>query len=521
MTDTTSSPFAMQVELAPARPAAAYVRMSTDHQEYSTENQQDAIMAYAVVHNMHVHRIYADEGKSGVSLRGRLAMQRLLADAQSPQRDFDVVLVLDVTRWGRFQDLHEGTELEREFGRAGVEVHYVSEQFANDNSFISVIIKLIKQYMAAEYVRELSVKVFTGQKKLVLTGGFHMAGQAGFGLRRAMIDATGNIKQILERGERKSIQTDRVILVPGPDHEVEIVRWVYTTFLNKELDERGIADALNARGIRTDMDRPWTRESVRTLLTSEKYIGNNVFNRTSKKVGMPHVQMNPEEEWIRANGVYVALVPPDDFWRAKALIDQRSHRYSDDELLDKLREIYRLHGKLSGLIIDEYADAPSSGVYAKRFGGLLRAYRLIGYTPETDCRHIIINKQLRQLYPQFRDDLIAQLRDTGATVCVNNQTHCLLLNDELTLALVIARCDATAAGRLRWIIRLDTAGAPDFHIGIRMEPDNATPRDYYVLPSLDITVERLRMACYNPFYLDCYRSDNVEPVLALARRITL
>jgi DNA invertase Pin-like site-specific DNA recombinase len=521
MPHSPANPFPLHVELAPARPAVAYVRMSTDLQEYSTENQQDAIMAYAVVHNMHVQRVYADEGKSGVSLRGRLAMQRLLADAQSRQRDFDVILVLDVTRWGRFQDLHEGTDLEREFGRAGVDVHYVSEQFTNDNSFISVIIKIIKQYMAAEYIRELSVKVFAGQKKLVLTGGFHMAGQAGYGLRRAMIDAAGNLKQILERGERKSIQNDRVILVPGPDAEVDIVRWVYAAFLHDGMDERAIAAALNARGIVTDLDRPWTRASIRTLLTNEKYIGNNVFNRTGKTADMKTTRANPEEEWIRADGVYVALIPQDDFWQAKALIDQRAHRFTDEELLAKLRDIYHAHGKLSGVIIDEYADAPSSGVFAKRFGGLIRAYRLIGYTPEMDCRSIMINKQLRQLYPQFRDDLITQLCDTGASVNADSPDQRIVLNQELSLSLVMARCVTTVAGRLRWVIRLETSLAPDFHVAIRMDIDNATPRDYYLLPSLDVTAERVRMAAFNPFYLDCYRSDTLAPVLALARRVAL
>jgi hypothetical protein len=176
---------------------------------------------------------------------------------------------------------------------------------------------------------------------------------------------------------------------------------------------------------------------------------------------------------------------------------------------------------LSGVIIDEYADAPSSGVFAKRFGGLIRAYRLIGYTPEMDCRSIMINKQLRQLYPQFRDDLITQLCDTGASVNADSPDQRIVLNQELSLSLVMARCVTTVAGRLRWVIRLETSLAPDFHVAIRMDIDNATPRDYYLLPSLDVTAERVRMAAFNPFYLDCYRSDTLAPVLALARRVAL
>lgn len=51
--------------------AAQYVRMSTDHQRYSTENQADAIRAYADARGIDIVRTYADHGKSGLSIAGR------------------------------------------------------------------------------------------------------------------------------------------------------------------------------------------------------------------------------------------------------------------------------------------------------------------------------------------------------------------------------------------------------------------------------------------------------------------
>lgn len=59
------------VERAALVRAAQYVRMSTEHQKYSTENQADIIAAYAGRRGFEVVRTYADAGKSGLRLDGR------------------------------------------------------------------------------------------------------------------------------------------------------------------------------------------------------------------------------------------------------------------------------------------------------------------------------------------------------------------------------------------------------------------------------------------------------------------
>ncbi|MGE3714288.1 MAG: recombinase family protein, partial [Alphaproteobacteria bacterium] len=60
-----------------------YVRMSTDHQKYSTENQADAILEYAVRRNIEIIQTYTDSGKSGLSIDGRDALKQLIDDVQS------------------------------------------------------------------------------------------------------------------------------------------------------------------------------------------------------------------------------------------------------------------------------------------------------------------------------------------------------------------------------------------------------------------------------------------------------
>ena len=125
--------------------AAEYVRMSTEHQQYSTENQAKVIRQYAAARNLEVVRTYADEGKSGLTIGGRDALQRMIDDVESGKADYDVILVYDVSRWGRFQDVDESGHYEYTCRLAGIDVAYCAEQFENDGSPLSAIIKAIRR----------------------------------------------------------------------------------------------------------------------------------------------------------------------------------------------------------------------------------------------------------------------------------------------------------------------------------------------------------------------------------------
>jgi hypothetical protein len=139
---------AADVTAAPIR-AAQYVRKSTDHQKYSTLNPSAANHAYAEAHNMEIVRTYADDGKSGLSIRRRDGLKNLLSDIQEGAANFSVVLVYDVSRWGRFQDTDESGYYEFHCKKAGIQVVYCGEQFINDGSPLATIIKGIKQQWPA------------------------------------------------------------------------------------------------------------------------------------------------------------------------------------------------------------------------------------------------------------------------------------------------------------------------------------------------------------------------------------
>ena len=496
-----------------------YVRMSTDHQKYSTQNQADAIQAYARENGIEIIAKYADEGKSGLDLKGRDALKCLIADVQSKTAEFSIILVLDITRWGRFQDIDEGAHYEYLCKRSGMDVRYVAEQFSNDGSPSSTIIKSVKRAMAAEYSRELSKKVFAGQCRLIELG-FRQGGAAGYGLRRMLIDQHGKTKTVLKPGEHKSFQTDRVILVPGPEEELSIVRSMYRMFIDERMRESEIARELNQNNILSDLGRQWTRGTVHQVLTNEKYIGNNVFNRTSNKLKIRNVT-NSEDMWVRAEGVFDAIVNKDDFMIIKGILAERNRRYSDEEMLERLKALHQRQGALSGIIINEQIDMPSSGAYQNRFGSLLRAYKLIGYDTGRDYRYIEINKRLREYHSEALVDTIAKIEALGTSVNIEAETDIVCVSNELRISIVICRCLQTKSGAYRWKIRLDSGHSPDITVAVRMDVTNTTPLDYYLLPSEHLNKPKLRLCQTNGLEFDAFRFDTLDLLFEITERINI
>jgi DNA invertase Pin-like site-specific DNA recombinase len=498
---------------------AQYVRMSTEHQQYSTENQSDAIRKYADERGMIVVRTYADHGKSGLNIAGRSGLASLLRDVQQGNADFFAVLVYDVSRWGRFQDADESAYYEYVLKQAGIRVHYCAEPFENDVSLPSALIKTLKRTMAGEYSRELSVKVFAGQCRLVELG-FRQGSTPGYGLRRQLIDEHGHFKQVLGPGERKSIHTDRVILIPGPPNEVEVVRQIFRDFTENGKSEVDIAAELNGRSILNSDARAWTRLAIYRLLTNPKYMGSNVYNRYSSKLRQKCLR-NPPEMWISKMQAFEPVVERDVFERAQRIFAERSRHFSDEDLLKFLRGLLEAKGYLTGFLIDETAEMPSSFVYRNRFGSLLRAYTLIGWSPEQDFRYIEINRSLRARHKIEVQSIIDQLRQQGASVETDAATGLLTVNSEYSVSLVLARCRTTSTGGRRWVVRLDKVLKPDITIAARLTAENDAILDYYVLPRIADFQELLRLRGHNAMCLEVFRFDDLDYFSELARRVPI
>jgi len=357
-------------------PAAQYLRMSTEHQQYSLVNQSASIHKYAETHGFTVVRTYSDPAKSGLFLKNRRGLRDLLQDVTGGNTEYKAILVYDVSRWGRFQDTDEAAHYEFLCKSAGVPIHYCAEAFINDGSLPSSIMKTLKRVMAGEYSRELGVKVIAGQKRLAALG-FKQGGIPGYGFRRLLVSENRSPKQLLAKGEMKSISTDRVILVPGPAREIEEVREIFRKFTVDGMGFKAIARDLNQRGVPSIKNKRWTHSVVASLISHPKYIGCNVFNRTTMRLGSAPVTV-PTSDWVICPGSHEAIVDTKTFALAQEIHGRTAHK-TNEQLLEGLRSLLAAKGKLSNKIIDKSVEMPSSRTFGYRFGGLRRAFELIGY----------------------------------------------------------------------------------------------------------------------------------------------
>src|SRR5580658_8459587 len=188
---------------------AQYLRMSTDHQQFSLRSQAAAIKQYADKNGFRIVQTYEDPGRSGLMLKHRKGLAQLLHDVVAGGQSYKAILVYDISRWGRFQDTDESAHYEFLCRSSGIPVHYCAEPFTNDGTATSTLLKALKRSMAAEFSRELSVKEFRGKSRLAQLG-FKQGGSPGYGFRRLLVSADGAPKQILNWGEQKNLKTDRV-----------------------------------------------------------------------------------------------------------------------------------------------------------------------------------------------------------------------------------------------------------------------------------------------------------------------
>ena len=492
------------------------MRMSTEHQQYSTENQLDTLKLYAATHGLEISKVYEDSGKSGLRLEGRDGLQQLFRDVESDQRDYGVILVYDVSRWGRFQDPDESASYEVRCRQHGVRVEYCAEQFSNDGSPVSSIIKSIKRMMAGEYSRELSVKVFQGQSKLVELG-FRLGSSAGYGLRRQLIDIRGVPRAILEPGERKSIQTDRVVLVPGPESEQKVVRDIYSYLVNDNLSPLQISRKLNTA---QNTGRIWNTSLVRGILTNEKYIGNNVWNQRSGKL-KSKVKPNPQELWVRANRAFLPIISKKLFEAAQSVLNRESPAITDDELIRKLKKLFQQHGKLSMQIIDAAKSTPSASFYARRFGGILKAYKLVGYEPYTDFGWIEAKKKVKKLIPSVRNDVLKVFQNSEATAAIDPITNLVVVNNEITVSIVVAWYTTTGRYKTGWRFNLEYPLHPDITVVARFDLGEMSVMDYLIIPMSELLPTTKYLSKRGLRKYEEYRFDTLDALGALSKRTSI
>ncbi len=382
--------------------AAQYLRMSTESQRYSLVNQAAAISAFALHEGYEVVATYEDAGRSGVTFEKREGLKALLSDVVKGAGDYTAVLVLDVSRWGRFQDPDQAAFHEFTCRAAGVDVKYVGEQF--DYGPTGSIMKQLKRVMAGEYSRELSAKV-KHAKRRISSLGLHQGGRCPLGVARLEERPDGSPVRVLARGERKSRPENGLRYVHGDPHEIAIVKRIFALYLTRKKRPAEIGRQLTEEGLTWLDSQAITFQHVRRVLSCDLLTGRLISGKVEHFLGGRREERQ-RSEW-RFIKVFEPIISPARFRAAeqrRLALGGVTRRPSDGQLLKALRKALEQHGQLTLRIVDASKHCPSASTYEKAFGSLGRALELIGETP----RRNHLGGKLGHEIP--RTDLIAAMR---------------------------------------------------------------------------------------------------------------
>jgi DNA invertase Pin-like site-specific DNA recombinase len=301
-----------------SKKAIAYYRHSAeDKQENSVPIQRGHAQKFAAEHEIEIIHEEADEGKSGL-LSNRPAFERLfnnwILNPDAPK--FDYVLVYDVSRWGRFQDQDEAAYYEFRCKQSGKKVVYVSRGFPKqEQQLMSHLQTSIERYMAAEYSRQLSEKVFYGCVK-VSEQGYSAGGTPCYGMARILLDEQKTPIRTLKKGEHKQIANERVTFAPLNDSTTQVVRDIFTLLVEKWKTPQEIVEHLNSKKIPSANGCKWTREKVVKILDNETYVGTRIYNKIWGRLKQKN-KRNPRSEWVVLPNAFEAVVEPRIFAEAQ------------------------------------------------------------------------------------------------------------------------------------------------------------------------------------------------------------
>jgi DNA invertase Pin-like site-specific DNA recombinase len=461
---------------------AQYLRMSTDHQKYSIANQAAAIAAYAETRDLQIVRTYEDAGRSGLTFERREGLQKLIADVLSGNVDFDTLLIYDISRWGRFQDIDAAAYYEYICRSAGVHVEYCMERFDNDGSPLAAIVKSLKRVMAAEYSRDLSARVFAGQARLASMG-YLPGGRPGFGYRRLMVDEQRRPKMLLGPGELKGLQNDRIVLTLGPPEEVRVIRKIFRLFTEKRWGTTRIANHLNQSGTPSARGGKWERCTVQKMLQNERYAGSILFNTSSRKLASRRT-LNRPEEWVRGERAHEPIVSPETFALAQTLFRKGKdwQRTPDEIALAKLKALFEREGRLNSTMIDREPEMPHARWYTKRFGSLQAVYEVVGFKPRKQLEFMpALRRKLKLLRPALLTAVVDGFRSAGA-VAELQRDQSIVVDGRIVIVVSSVCCRRGRDGRPAWALRRYPGRRCDIQVYARFDEQDAAPRDFCFIP---------------------------------------
>jgi len=226
-----------------------YVRVSTEEQAqegFSIRAQSEKLKAYALLKDWEIFDIYTDEGISGKNIIDRPAINRLIDDIENGK--VNNVLVFKVDRLTRStKNLLELVELFEEYDCA---FNSLTESIDTDTPSGRMFLKIIGIF--AEFEREnLASRVKLGFERKVKEGYTLATGTASYGYIR-------------KKGEK--------VQEIHPE-EAQIVREIFSMYIDENRTFNNIAQTLNERKIKSKLGTLWVPGKVKNLLSNSTYIG--------------------------------------------------------------------------------------------------------------------------------------------------------------------------------------------------------------------------------------------------------
>ena len=273
-----------------------------------------------------------------------------------------------------------------------------------------------------------------------------------------MVSPDGRRRIVLDNGERKAIQTDRVILIPGPKQEVDCVRTIFDLAANRRKSPSQIARELNNRHMQSWNGQPWDCWSVYRILTKDKYTGCNTYGKTTQKLGSP-IQNVEHRLWSTKLDAFSSIVDRQTFDRAQKFIQKRSTRPKrpDADLIRGMKRVLAREGKLSQRLLAGKGILDHR-TYRLRFGSVMRAYELAGYKPSAATMK---SSQSQRQIMLLRADLHTRLKQLFAGrvrfISLPSQTLQQVIELDGCLRVAVYLCRSTSeisTGEPGWYLRV-------------------------------------------------------------------
>lgn len=282
---------------------AQYVRMSTDEQEASPEQQRETTEAYAKANGYRITHRYEDLGVSGDRTDKRVGFQRMIADGASGA--FEAILCWDQDRFGRFDMIEAGRWI-YPLRQAGIHLATVTDGRLDWNTMAGRLVYSVKQEGKNQFLRDLSANVSRGMDKLASQGKW-VSGVPPFGY---VVDA------------------DQRLQLSTPE-DVELVRSIFRRYAAGE-SLRQLSQWLSDAGVSSPKGSRWTSTGLSMLLKNERYLGYLIYGqRTSSKyktADNPNgkMQMKPREQWLVVQNTHPPIVSQQEFDAVQELMSRNT-----------------------------------------------------------------------------------------------------------------------------------------------------------------------------------------------------